>query len=130
MHRRILLTVAVALALISSLVPGNANAALYGTLKINNPTDKFVWVTVYTANVFSRWGIVKADCIAPRAGWNYRFSQRDDNEVKIRAEVKHGDCRSGNISDTSDVRKDLGSSAHLEGEIFWHQNRGFFIAFL
>jgi hypothetical protein len=128
MHRRILLTIA--LALISSLIPGNASAALYGTLKINNPTDKFVWVTVYTANVFSRWGIVRADCIAPKGNWNFRFSQRNDNEVKIRAEVKHGDCRSGNISDTSDVRKDLGSSANLEAEIFWHQNRGFFIAFL
>lgn len=126
MNKRILLCAAF-VAVLSTLLLGRA-PAMSGSLTIDNPTDKFVWVTVYTANLMTSWSISKADCIGPKSDWKYNYYERDNNEVKIRAEVKSGDCRSGNISDTYDVRKDVGAYPKLNGDIYFHQNR-YFIAF-
>lgn len=126
MYKRILLCAAFVAALLS-LVIGHA-VAMNGGLTIDNPTDKFVWITVYTSHPFTTWHISKADCISPKSDWKYNFYEPDNSEVKIRAEVKSGDCRSGNISDTYDVRKDVGGYPKLAGDIYYHNNR-YFIAF-
>lgn len=125
MYKRILLCAAFVAALLS-LTIGHASA-MNGSVTIDNPTDKYVWITVYTSNLMATWHIAKADCIGPKGNWKYSVYQPDNSEMKIRAEVKSGDCRSGNISDTYDVRKDLGYMT-LFGDIYYHQNR-YFIAF-
>ena len=117
-------------ALVATLLPlaiGRASA-MNGSITIDNPSDKYVWVTIYTADLFSGWGIAKADCLQPKTNRKYDIFKSGDDEMKIRAEVKSGDCRSGNISDTYDVRKDLGSYPKLNADIYFHNNR-YFIAF-
>jgi hypothetical protein len=125
MHKRILLGVAL-VAMLLTLSIGRASA-MSGTLTIENPTDKYVWVTIYTSNLMAGWSIKKSDCIHPKSNWAHDIYERDDSEMKVRAEVKSGDCRTGNISDTYDVRKNLGYYK-LNADMYFHKN-SYFIAF-
>jgi hypothetical protein len=126
MHKRILLCAAFIAALLP-LAIGPA-LAMNGSISIDNPTDKYVWITVYTSNLMAGWHIAKADCIAPKSEWKHSIYEPSDHEMKIRAEVKSGDCRSGNISDTYDVRKDVGTYPKLNGDIYFYKN-SYFINF-
>jgi len=126
MYKRISVCVALVATLLS-LGIGRASA-MNGSITIENPSAKYVWVTIYTADLLSGWGIAKADCLQPKTNRKYDIYKSGDDEMKIRAEVKNGDCRSGNISDTYDVRKGLGTYPRLDADIYFHNNR-YFIAF-
>ncbi len=125
MYKRIFVCVAVIAAMLS-LTFGRA-MAMNGSITIDNPTSKYVWITIYTSDLLSGWGIAKADCLQPKTNRKYDIYNRSDDEMKIRAETKSGDCRSGNITDTYDVRKGLGYFK-LDADMYFHNNH-YFIAF-
>ncbi len=127
MFRKSLFLLAI-IATIAFAAPRPAVAYPSG-VKIENPTAFHVWITIYSADLMSPWKIVKAECLTGRQTMTFTGLPYQDTEVKVRAEVKHGDCRSGNRSDTYDVRKDLGGfHGFLLADIYEHRGN-FFIAY-
>ncbi len=119
------------LALAATLALGSfrsADASASG-VKIENPLAFDVWITIYSADLMSTWTIVKAECLTGRQTMTFTGLPYRDNELKVRAEVKRGDCRSATISDTNAVRKDLDSvQGFVIADIYDHHGR-YFIAY-
>ncbi len=88
-----------ALIVIGSLfvAPLAAQATNY-PLKVVNRSDRDSWVTVYWAYHLTGWHIERAFCLKPGQKWdggiNYSTPEIGP-QIKVRAEVMHGDCRSG-----------------------------------
>jgi hypothetical protein len=126
MQRRLYLGAALIAALLLSTV-GRA-LALAGSVSFENTTDKYVWITVYTSHALkATWHIAKAGCLPPKGGWKADLYEPSDYDVKVRAEVKSGDCRSGNISDTYDTRTDQ-TYPRLTADVYYYKNK-YFIAY-
>jgi hypothetical protein len=127
MHGRMLLCIALIAALFTSM-PGRA-PALTGNMHIENNTDKHVWVTLYVSHPLTTWHIAKAGCVGPHSDWKFSIYESGMYEVKFRAEVKSGNCSSGTISDTYDVRKGLDTYTSIAAAIFFRKN-SYFIGIL
>jgi hypothetical protein len=121
MHRRMLLRIALIAALFTSM-PASA-PALTGRMHIENPSDRHVWITLYVSHALTSWHIAKAGCVAPHSDWRFDIHEPGMYDVKFRAEVKSGDCNSGNISDTYDVRKGLDTYTSIAAAIFFRKNQ-------
>jgi hypothetical protein len=124
MYKRLLLGVAL-MAMLLFPTAGRAAMASWD-LKVDNSTDKYVWITVYTANWSSHWSISKATCMKPKSKWDYHYYDSNNDEVKVRAEVRDGaSCSDGRIiSDTFDYRKEV--RVHkLEADMYYHAGRYF-----
>lgn len=66
-----------------------------------NDTKRYVWFDVSESHKMrSDWSIVKAFCLAPgeKGGYNFShdYSDMQVPQLRVRAELKEGDCRSGN----------------------------------
>ena len=127
MFRKSLFVLAI-VATFALATPRPADATPYG-VKIENPLAFDVWITIYSADLMSKWKIVKAQCLEGRSSMTFNGLPYGDNELKVRAEVKKGDCRSGNRSDTYDVRKDLDSLSGLVIADIYDHHGNYFISF-
>ncbi len=83
-----------------------------GTIRINNNTNRSVWITIYASCGWTcAWHIVGggagAFCLTAHQSRYMDYWKRSPMaDVKFRAEVKHRtDCGGPNISDTYDTRK-------------------------
>ncbi|HEY5218738.1 MAG TPA: hypothetical protein VIJ16_02960 [Gemmatimonadaceae bacterium] len=73
-------------------------SAVTAITDITNVSDKQVWLTVYWSyKALATWHIEKATCLTPGAKWNGAILYRTPElgpQIRVRAEVMHGDCRS------------------------------------
>ena len=119
-----------AAALIAALMSVGTRALASGIvadIHVANPTDKYVWITVYTSHWTKQWSISKAVCLKPKSDWKYPYQDTTNDEVKIRAEVRSGgSCSEGRIlSDTFDYRKELSGYVKLSADMYFHAGRYF-----
>jgi hypothetical protein len=105
--KRIALMLAAAAGIaISATLPARAEIA---NLKINNNTNRSVWITEY-AETNVPWSIMRAFCL--KAHQSASFGGGRTAHMKLRAEVKlRTDCAGPTISDTYDTRTSMNSSA-------------------
>ena len=82
---------------------------------IYNRTSKSLWVDVsWSTKWKSGWSIESAFCVAPQRTGRHtvHFSSPEFGpQIRVRAEVKHGDCRSGNITTVAGEFKNIPTSA-------------------
>ena len=82
---------------------------------IHNRTGKYLWVDVsWSTKWKSGWSIESAFCVDPQRTGNHtvHFSSPEFGpQIRVRAEVKQGDCRSRNITVVSGEFKDIGMAA-------------------
>lgn len=106
--------IALVLAAIVGIAMFAASPAQAGTatIRINNQTDRSVWITVYAAcGSTCSWNIIGggagAFCLGAHQSRYMDYWKRSPMaEVKFRAEVKlRTDCAGPTISDTYDTRK-------------------------
>jgi hypothetical protein len=71
-------------------------------LTVANHTNRYAWVTVWYAYAIHGWRLEREMCMKPFDVWkgsiNYNTPELGP-ELKVRAEVKNGDCRTGNFRD-------------------------------
>ena len=78
-----------------------AYAANY-PLKVANDTSHYAWITLYYAYTIHGGNIEHAFCLHPFEVWKGSVTYDTPElgpELKVRAEVKVGDCRTGNFKD-------------------------------
>jgi hypothetical protein len=103
MFKKIALSIA-AIAALAISTPRVAQAA--NGIGITNDTSKYVWFTIYEATMISPFTIANVGCLKPHEDYVFK-GWANKEEVKVRAEVKQGDCRSGNINDVSVKRQSV-----------------------
>ena len=99
--RALVLAVIAAAAFAST--PAVANA-MSTTVSVHNYTDHDAWVDISWAYKITGWHIDKAVCLPPGGSVHHGILYRSPElgpQVRVRAEIKHGDCRSGNFREVS-----------------------------
>lgn len=65
---------------------------------LRNTSDRDVWADVSWAYKTTRWNIYKTFCITPKSQYAQAYERYNHPElgpqVRVRAEIKQGDCRS------------------------------------
>lgn len=96
--RALVLAAVAAAALASS--PASAANAMSTSVSVYNGSDHDAWVDISWAYKITGWHIDKAFCLRPGESTHHGILYRSPElgpQVRVRAEIKHGDCRSGNF---------------------------------
>jgi hypothetical protein len=96
----------------ASRAGGDSGDTIFSHTYVQNDTDKYAWVDVSWAYKTTKWNIDKAFCVAPhsRESHHIQFNfARLGAEIRVRAEVKRGNCGSSNIEMVQE-RTSLGAS--------------------
>ena len=104
MHVSPVRTVAFALAIaatamgVTTASPSLKVASISPTFTFKNSTNKFVWADVSWSYVSQAWHIERAFCLGAGQTESVQITYNHESlspEVRFRAEIKSGDCRSG-----------------------------------
>ena len=78
---------------------------------LRNQSDRDAWVDVSWAYKTTRWNIFKTFCLTPKSQYgrtHQRFNYPElGPQIRVRAYVKQGDCRSGNYRNLSGDIRDI-----------------------
>jgi hypothetical protein len=94
-------------------------ASINPTFTFKNSTDKYVWADISWSYTSQAWHIDRAFCLAPGQTESDQITYNHESlgpQVRFRAEIKSGDCRSGTQT-TITNHENLRDSRRLEANV-------------